>query len=74
MSTKNNFNTCLPAVDRLRKQKLHYQTWGQVHEYLYLSTSLKVLVLYLNTFLITATYLYTYTQVFCQVLEYLKYL
>ena len=49
------------------------QTWGhQVHEYFYLSTDLKVLVLYLNTFLISPMYLYLYSSTLLMTCMYLS--
>ena len=48
------------------------QTWGQVHEYLYLSTDLKVLVLYLNTSLISPVYLYLYSSTLLSTCMYLS--
>ena len=50
-----------------------YQAWGQVHEYLYLSTHLTVLVLHLNTSWFQLVYLYLYPSTKCEYFYVLKY-
>ena len=59
-----------------RYQIPHRQTWGQVHEYLYLSTlkyKFESTCTLLKYFLNYPSVLVLILKYFCQVLEYLKY-